>query len=183
MREAFQDGVFASLPEGSRFGEVVDFYLFRTPCPGSSRLGRTFGDLGWTGGKVNSLQAAMRGESSLGVRWVCDRAGSLPGHLARFNGEAGDAPREYAVYSKGSRDADGTKTRALFHGIRCALAHGGFRVYERGGEVWYDLENVHRGRLRGAFRLRESTLLAWARTVTEGPGALARPRARGGRRR
>lgn len=163
------DRVFTNLPRGSRFDEVIDFYLFRTPCPGTSRLGKSFGELGWCGGKVNALQSLMRKESSLGDRWVCDRQMNLPRRLEEVKREGGAPFHEYAVYSKGGAVSSNTKTKALFYGIRCALAHGRFSVLEHEGDIWYELENSHNGQVRGRYLLKEATLLAWAETVERAP--------------
>lgn len=148
--------------------QIIDFYVINTPVPKTSRRGRTFAEIGWKGAKVNTLQALLRKDSSLGGNWICDKQPELQRHLDRVALE-GDV-KEHAVYSKGGiKGKSDTKTNALFYGIRCALAHGAFRIFEDAGTRWYELENVCWGNLRGHFLLKESTLLSWRNTVLAGP--------------
>lgn len=152
------------------FFEIVDFYVFNTPVPNTSCRGLTLGELGWKGGKVNTLQALMRRASTIGDGWICDKQTAIQAHLERLDAVA--KPREHAVYSKGgAKGKNDTKTSALFYGIRCAFAHGGFRIFEDSGSLWFELENRYRGDVRGHFLLKEKTLRDWMEIVKAGPGS------------
>ena len=149
---------------------ILDFYVLNTPVPKTSRRGLTFTELGWSGGKVNTLQALMRRGSSIGVGWICDKQTTIQAHLERLQ-EDGKL-REHAVYAKGgSKGRNDTKTSALFYGIRCAFAHGSFRIFEDAGVCWYELENRNSGKVRGHFLLKETTLHEWMELVRAGPNS------------
>lgn len=148
--------------------DILDFYVLNTPVPKTSRRGMTFAELGWIAGKVNTLQALMRRTSSLGPGWICDKQASIQTHLDRLQTDG--RPKEHAVYAKGGpKGKNDTKTCALFYGIRCALAHGSFRIFEDAGHLWYELENRCSGTVKGHFLLKEKTLREWMEIVKAGP--------------
>ena len=148
--------------------DIVDFYVLNSPVPEASRRGMTFAELGWRNGKLNTLQALMKRVSTVDVRWICDKQTTIQGHLERLQTDG--KTREHAVYAKGwSKGKNDTKTNALFYGIRCAFAHGGFRIFEDAGETWYELENRHHDTVRGHFQLKEATLREWMKLVRAGP--------------
>lgn len=161
--------------------DILDFYVLNTPVPKTSRRGMTFAELGWTGSKVNTLQALMRRTSSIGSSCICDKQASIQTHLDRLQKDG--RPKEHAVYAKGgSRGKNDTKTSALFYGIRCALAHGSFRIFEDAGNRWYELENRCSDTVRGHFLLKEKTLHEWMELVRAGPNSSRAHDLRRGRR-
>jgi len=156
-----------------RLMRIVQFYVWETPVPNTSRKGKTFRELGWRGHGFLKLQAAMRDCSALtNTNWVAcatkDIEVELEGkkRLTNF-----DCSFEFAIHTV----KDGlNKTEALFYLIRNGFAHGGFRLCEFGGETFYVFESKDRSKLKGRAILREKTLLAWMQIVLEGPAGLSK---------
>lgn len=155
--------------------EILDFYLWGTPVNGVSQKGRSFADIGITGGKFNTLRGLMKAESHTGAsliekNWVATTIKQIPDKLFSIGQlDSIDWSNEFAVHAVGvnpnNRGKSLNKTETLFYLVRNSLAHGGFRIAEYEGDFVYAFENRLRGVIRGRAVLYEGTLLNWARII------------------
>lgn len=76
---------------------------------------------------------------------------------------------EMLIYIK---DSSLGKTKTVFYFIRNAFAHGSFSVFNNNGKPVYYLENKYKNKVKGRFRLKESTLLRWIELFNSSPSEL-----------
>lgn len=152
------------------FHQIVQFYLFECPAPGTSVRGSSFETLGWKGRKpLAALKKAMF-ESASGslVYKSCETKAEVIAAVREL-GILDDVKltEEYVVFFK-NRDRN---MDALYGHIRNAFAHGRFSIWEHAGNAVYVLQDDYHGLTARAI-LRASTLVNWARIVRDTPRGL-----------
>lgn len=154
------------LTKNKTLQKLVQFYVWETPVSGTSEKGTSFKKLGWSKSGFNTLHAKVRKNSGFPDKnWISVPTKEIVSELEKLaRHKTYDCSFEFAVHTV----KDGlNKTEGLFYFIRNAFAHGGFRTSEYDGETFYAFENRNGGCLKGRAVIKESTLLAWRKILSE----------------
>lgn len=108
-------------------------------------------------GKVVVVGANSKGQCNV-EDWIGTDDVELNVKNCEKNKTLRDSEFEMIIFAKRS---DLCRTTTLFYFIRNAFAHGSFSVFNNNGRPVYYLENRYKGKVKGRFRLKESTLLKW----------------------
>ena len=162
------------------FSDIVNFYLFGTPCDSVSSSGRSMSDLGWKKDiwKAHDLREFLLSEAGLQTNVTYKKATKLDkmSETITAAGLSGNfhtrrTLNRVAFYSDGSR----VDILTILYYIRCALAHGRFESYNYDGQMVYVLEAIKKKPstneyfVRARMILSEATLLKWKDILTKGP--------------
>lgn len=146
--------------------KIIRFYLLECPIEKDSR--RYLDQFNLQIWKSDRLARRMKSSSRLNdATWQIVSTAEMNDRLSELDALCKLNPkREMAIHT---RAHNYNKPTALIHMIRCSFAHGGFSQRSCEGEVYYVLENLHEGKIKGRAVLYEKTLLAWIRLMKEGP--------------
>lgn len=105
------------------FCRILDFFLIKAPAKNMSRMGKSFQELGWAGSSrfqmlERILKESVRSSPAALSEWLFCAKNDVAEHSHAEN----DVTQYVIVGSKHE------KMTELFHSIRCALAHGSFKV-------------------------------------------------------
>ncbi len=155
------------------FRRIMLFYVFESPCPLVSSSGRSLQERGW------KKDVWKKGELRLALLNIADL---VPGVNFRKAKHTVDITSCYDAVHLGAGFPKNCITESIafyyrkgpdildvwFH-IRCALAHGRFAIYKRGGEVLYAFESIKKVKdewtSRARMILNERTLVGWIDAV------------------
>ena len=162
------------------FFQIILFYVFYSPCPKYATQGRTLQYYNWNDNpwKTNrylkdKLNGNLFGEKRQYFR-TASQISNLPEVFKKSELEEG-------FYNQRSTErvaflnCESNEYMSLFHHIRCALAHGRIAMYEddKNHDIIIVMENgCEKGKdfqVKARMVLRKSTLLRWAKTITDGP--------------
>ena len=143
--------------------KVLQFYLFESPVPGTSRAGKCFSELGWKGSYFSTLKAQLLHLADDSFAYIPCIKDELPEALAAR--PPAKAQQEYTVFLKHD---ERRVIESLFRAIRNSIAHGSFSRYTRNKCVYYYFENED-GYVKARINVKEKTLLEWAKAVNEDP--------------
>lgn len=182
----------------NNFQRIVEFYVFSTPCTlvsssvtGMNNNRRSWGDKPWNNTKLKHylLRAAKLKEGDNYIKATGDKKRKSDNTLItpsdmqeklrscglndRFHTKR-DKNRIVFIYSgKSAEFLD------IFFYIRCALAHGRFRIYEAADPIYaleaaekHKVDKETRALVKARMILKESTLLEWARIIDAGATVL-----------
>lgn len=155
----------------SNFLRLFEFFVIESPIENTSQRGRTFADRKCN---LNSLYySILRSVPIMKNNWkVATKTTNVEQLLQQGNiGKNVDLPMEYIVHCK-RYDSD---IKGLYYAIRCALAHGGFSIYEIKDDKYYLLENKDRGYVKGRLVLKETSLLGLIEAVNNVSGKKLMP--------
>ena len=160
--------------------QIILFYVFYSPCPKYSTQGRTLQYYGWNDKpwKTNRYLKDKLNGDLFGEKNKYFRATSQISELPESFHKA-DLEEHFYEQRKTERVAflncESNEYISLFHHIRCALAHGRIAMFEDGKnqDIIFVMENgCEKGKdfqVKARMVLRKSTLLHWAKIITDGP--------------
>lgn len=147
--------------DSKNFQKILEFYLFKCPVAINKRKvsqkGETFEKMNITGRKLSSLLKEMK----KGTEYRCVESNQSVEKIfesAKNNSGFSDKYCNLIVYIE---NKEIKKTKTIFYYIRNAFAHGDFSVDNIEGQNIYTLRSSKNGNVRGAFRLKETTLIQW----------------------
>lgn len=143
--------------------KILQFYLFESPVPGTSRAGKCFSELGWRGSYFSTLKAQLLRLADDSFAYIPCKKDELPEALATM--PPAKARQEYAVFLKHD---ERRVIESLFRAIRNSIAHGSFSRYTLNKCTYYFFENED-GYVKARINVKEQTLLEWAKAVNEDP--------------
>lgn len=165
------------------FIDILDFYLFSTPCEETSSSGITLRHRGWPNNiwqrkilRHSLLEIANLEENVTYCKTTKQNLMSTAINSAGLNGNfhlRRDRNR-IAFWASGKCP----EFMDVFYYIRCSLAHGRFERYVQDEEVIYVMESAQKTKVRGLYNvkarmiLKESTLREWASLLRGGNASL-----------
>lgn len=162
------------------FFQIFLFYVFYSPCPKYATQGRTLQFYGWNDKpwKTNRyLKDKLKGDL-FGEKKRYFRAATQISELPESFHKA-ELEECFFEQRKTERVAflncESNEYMSLFHHIRCALAHGRIAMFEdsKNHDIIFVMENgCDKGKdfqVKARMILRKSTLLRWAKIITDGP--------------
>lgn len=161
----YQDYDIPSSLTNKKLLQIIDFYLFNCPVPGTSVRGKKFKDYGFEGSKsFGVLKAKMLSSAtqSLNENYIPCKKEELEASFERISKVS--PPDEYCVFLK---HEERTIMNSLFSAIRNSFAHGSFNVKNYNGVRIYFFVNYKEYK-KAQIVLQEDTLLAWIQTIQLG---------------
>ncbi len=162
------------------FSQIIDFYLFGTPCEltsssGISMKNRKWGKDVWKSSELRFFllyKANLKiGDTFVKAKRLDEMSNCVSQIALAKNFHTNRETNRVAFYSDGKR-AD---FMSIFYYIRCAFAHGRFQIFDNSnGEKMYVLEAIGKKQSslnyisKARFVLKEQTLISWANTVKGG---------------
>lgn len=177
----------------NHFQRIVEFYLFSTPCnlvssslAGMNNRRRTWGENPWNNTKLKHFLLSVAGlnnqtyiKANADKKCKSDNAIITPSNMQEQLRACGLNGKFHTKRDK-NRIVFITKGKTaefldiLFY-IRCAIAHGRFRIYEAEDPIYvleaaekYKIDNEIRALVKARMILKESTLLKWADIIDSG---------------
>ena len=176
------------------FQRIIEFYVFSTPCSlvsssvtGMNNRRRTWGDKPWNNTKLKHylLRAAKLKEDVNYIKATGDKKRKSDNTIVT------PSDMQEKIRSCGLNDRFHTKRDKnrivfissgksaefldIFFYIRCALAHGRFRIYEADDPIYvleaaekHKIDKETKALVKARMVLKESTLLEWARIIDTG---------------
>lgn len=159
----------------ANFQKIINFYLFECPCEieqGSigkgnkrytavSKRGTTFRQKGWTGGKLNTLFAAMKKTDNGPLNYHVFSVGEdISTKTYNIERECSLSDQHFEMVVMAER-SDMNRTSSVFYYIRNALAHGSFCQVLSSTQKIYYFESTRNDKVYARIRLKETTLLKW----------------------
>lgn len=131
--------------EDSDFIDIINFYLFNTPCIELSARGISFNDYGWTAPNEPPWQLTnhiKRVFEKTNYCSCCDTYEKLCTELINVGwiDNFGKAIQEQAIFYKNKKSE--IVAYNLFYHIRNSFAHGRFRSLNHEGTIFFILEDV-----------------------------------------
>ena len=167
--------------KNENFLQILNFFLLNCPVvfPKSrrkvSQRAKSLEKIGWTAHKLLTLLANMKSSATKTLKnnyFKSDKADfNVEETMSKCEQSSSynDKHFEVMVFVVNSELGE---TRTIFYYIRNAFAHGAFSVCEDDKNPVYYLESAKDGKIKGQFRLKETTLLEWIRLSTSTPDKL-----------
>lgn len=164
--------------------EIVNFFVWGTPCEFVSSSGQSMMKRGWPKNvwKSNDLRDFLLFVGNLKLNATYKKVKRLE--------EMSDAAISIGLGGKNFHTKRDSNRIAFFHGmncaemlsifyyIRCAFAHGRFEMYHKNGETVYVMEAISKKRgsddylVKARLVLKEETLLKWKSVLMGGAESL-----------
>lgn len=133
--------------------KIIQFYLFNTPVEGISARGRTFKEFGWNKKQLTPL--LKKEIDFLSSNWIITTVKEIKTKLKTLGQLENVKFEEIAIHINNKH----SNIDSFFYAVRCAIAHGSFSVRKHEKQVFYILENKHKGEIKARIVIKESTLL------------------------
>lgn len=143
------------------FQKILDFYLFGCPViirkKKVSQRGETFEKMNVTGTKLTSLLKDMKRNTE----YHCVHSEQSVEKIFETINSNSSFSDDYFNLIVFIENMEIGKTKTIFYYIRNAFAHGDFSVECVEGKYIYTLRSQKNGKIKGMFRIKETTLLSW----------------------
>jgi hypothetical protein len=157
------------------FIKIIKFFVWTTPCNGTSSSEKKMSTRGWNSnvwkdGKLKDYLVTSADLQQNVYYAIARKLDDMKSLESKINISTKCREHNRVLMYNNGKEND---LMQLFYYIRCALAHGRFRIYNDENDITYVMEATGKYRsdyiLKARIILKEKTLVDWVDTIISGP--------------